>query len=846
MNSLELAENPPLVLVVDDDRFMRLQLREAMEQGGYIVTEAENGEQALDLYTKINPDVVLLDALMPVMDGFDCCKQMRCLPSKHPTPILMITALEDPESVDLAFEVGATDYVTKPIHWAVLRQRVRHLLQVSQAIVQLQVQKEKSHLKAEQLKLALESAGMGTWDWNLLTNEVIYSEQLKPILGLASGSNHRTYQALLSCIHPEDRSLAIQSVAQAIERDSASAPAGLRNFSAEFRVIWADGSIHWVANRGQVYYENAKPMRLLGIAMDITACKTTDQERLVLLAQEQAARSQAESSRNQITNIIESITDGFFALDKQWQFTYINHQAELILQKTRSQLLGKNFWQEYPETVYLAFYEQYHQAVSQQVSVEFVEFYLPLNIWVSVHAYPAKDGLSVYFQDITERKQNEVKLLESQKRLQLLTEVTLKIRQSLQIDEILQTTATEVLNLLQADRVLIFRLSNNGYGQIVVEATTPDCASVLQQSITDECFGEEYLKKYSQGRIYIINDIEKAQIEPCLVEFLRSFGVKAKLVVPILLKQKLWGLTIIHQCSKPRNWTNFEIEVLQQLADQIGIALDQAQLLEDESRQRQELARSNAELQEFAYIASHDLQEPLRKIQAFGDRLQAQYSENLGDRGKDYLARMHNAAARMQALIHDLLSLSQVITKAQPFVSVDLGQVTQEVLLDLELAIEQTGGCVEVGELPTIEADPLQIRQLIQNLISNALKFHRAEVTPVIKVSSQMLEVEQGVTEKLVVTLCQITIEDNGIGFDEKYLDRIFNVFQRLHNRSEYEGTGMGLAICRKVAERHGGTITALSTPGQGATFIVTLPIKQAEGKHYSERSSHGTNNSDG
>lgn len=835
MNSLEIAENPPLVLLVDDDRFMRLQLREAMEQGGYIVTEAENGEQALDLYTKINPDVVLLDASMPVMDGFNCCKQMRCLPRKHPTPILMITALEDPESVDLAFEVGATDYVTKPIHWAVLRQRVRHLLQVSQAIVQLQVQKEKSHLKAEQLKLALESAGMGTWDWNLLTNEVIYSEQLKLIFGLPADSNYRTYQALLNCIHPEDRHAVTQSVAQAIERD--------RNFSTEFRVIWADGSIHWVANRGQVYYENGKPMRLLGIAMDITARKTTDQERLVLLAQ-QAARSQAEISRNQITNIIESITDAFFALDKQWQFTYVNYQAELILQKTRSQLIGKNIWQEYPEAVNLAFYEQYHQAVSQQVSVEFVEFYLPLNIWVSVHAYPAKDGLSVYFQDITERRQNEVKSLESQKRLQLLTEVTLKIRQSLQIDEILKTTAKEVLNLLQADRVLIFRLFNNGYGQIVVEATTPESASIVQKNITDECFGEEYLKKYIQGRIYTINDIEKAQIEPCLLEFMQSFGVKAKLVVPILLKQKLWGLTIIHQCSKPRNWTNFEIEVLQQLADQIGIALDHAQLLEDESRQRQELARSNSELQEFAYIASHDLQEPLRKIQAFGNRLQAQYSEKLGDRGQDYLARMHNAAARMQALIHDLLSLSQVTTKAQPFVSVDLAQVTQEVLLDLELAIEQTGGRVEVDELPTIEADPLQIRQLIQNLISNALKFHSAEVTPVIKVSSQMFKVEQGVMEKLVVTLCQITIEDNGIGFDEKYLDRLFNVFQRLHNHSEYEGTGMGLAICRKVAERHGGTITALSTPGQGATFIVTLPLKQAE-ENYSE-TANGTNNSDG
>jgi PAS domain S-box-containing protein len=824
MKSLELAENHHLVLIVDDDRFMRLQLRKAMEQGGYIVAEAENGEQALALYAKLNPDVVLLDALMPIMNGFNCCQQMRSLPQSDRTPILMITALEDRESVDLAFEVGATDYVTKPIHWAVLRQRVRHLLHASQAMAQLQVQKEQSHLKAEQLKLALDSAGMATWEWNLLTNEVAYSEQLKPIFGLTSSSNYRTYHTLLNCIHPEDRNNVAKLLAKAIEREG--------NSSMEFRVIWADGSIHWVANRGQVYYDNGKPMRMLGIAMDITARKLAEQERLVLLAQEQAARAEAEISRNRVTNIVESITDAFITLDKQWRFTYVNHQAELILQKTRSQLIGKNNWEVYPESVNLAFYEQYHKALSQQVSVQFEEFYPPLNTWFAVHAYPAKDGLSVYFQDITKRKHSEVQLLESQKRLQLLSEVTQKIRQSLQIDEILKTTATEILNLLQADRVVIFRLFDRGYGQIVVEALVPGCASVLQKNITDDCFQENYLNKYSQGRIYTINDIEKAQIEPCLVEFMQSFGVKAKLVVPILIKQELWGLTIVHQCRQPHEWTNFEIEVLQQLANQIGIALAQAQLLEDESRQRQELARSNAELQDFAYIASHDLQEPLRKIQAFGNRLQAQFSATLGDRGQDYLERMHNAAERMQALINDLLSLSQVTTKAQPFAIVNLEQITREVLSDLELAIERTGGRVEVGALPTIEADPLQIRQLIQNLISNALKFHRAGVPPLIKISSQLFDVEQGVVEKLVVTHCQITIEDNGIGFDEKYLDRIFNVFQRLHNRSEYEGTGMGLAICRKVAERHGGTITAISNPGQGATFVVTLPVKRTEEKN--------------
>ncbi len=229
-----------------------------------------------------------------------------------------------------------------------------------------------------------------------------------------------------------------------------------------------------------------------------------------------------------------------------------------------------------------------------------------------------------------------------------------------------------------------------------------------------------------------------------------------------------------------------------------------------------ELERSNAELQRFAYVASHDLQEPLRKIQAFGDRLRGKYADMLDDRGRDYLLRMGSAAARMQALINDLLTLSRVTTKAQPFVPVNLGKVVKEVLSDLEDHIKRTGGHVEVGDMPTIDADPTQMRQLFQNLVDNALKFHPAEEKPVVRIRAQQLN-----------EICQIIVEDNGIGFDEKHLERIFTVFQRLHGRGEYEGTGVGLPICRKIAERHSGTITAMSTPNQGATFVVTLPVKR-------------------
>jgi light-regulated signal transduction histidine kinase (bacteriophytochrome) len=229
-----------------------------------------------------------------------------------------------------------------------------------------------------------------------------------------------------------------------------------------------------------------------------------------------------------------------------------------------------------------------------------------------------------------------------------------------------------------------------------------------------------------------------------------------------------------------------------------------------------ELERSNAELLQFAYVASHDLQEPLRKIQAFGDRLKTRYREALDERGRDYFDRMQNASKRMQSLVNNLLTLSRITTRAQPFVPVNLADVMQEMMLDLELYIERTDGRVEAGNMPTIDADPTQMRQLLQNLINNGLKFHRPEVKPVVKVYGQVLN-----------EICRLIVEDNGIGFDEKYLDRIFAVFQRLHGRGEYDGTGVGLAICQKIAERHGGSITAKSTPGQGAKFIVTLPVRQ-------------------
>lgn len=243
------------------------------------------------------------------------------------------------------------------------------------------------------------------------------------------------------------------------------------------------------------------------------------------------------------------------------------------------------------------------------------------------------------------------------------------------------------------------------------------------------------------------------------------------------------------------------------------------------------LAASNAELEQFAYVASHDLQEPLRKIESFGAILRQDYAHQLDADGQMHLQRMQTAAQRMRHLIRDLLELSRVTASEQAFRPVDLNGVVHQVIADLELQIQQLGAQVTVEHLPTIEADPTQMHQLFQNLLSNALKFHRPDVPPIVVVtaSGQLLAQDRQESDNAFLKgqTCQISVADNGIGFEEQFCDRIFKIFQRLHPRHQYEGTGIGLAICSKIVQHHNGTIMATSRPGEGAKFTVILPFNR-------------------
>ena len=251
----------------------------------------------------------------------------------------------------------------------------------------------------------------------------------------------------------------------------------------------------------------------------------------------------------------------------------------------------------------------------------------------------------------------------------------------------------------------------------------------------------------------------------------------------------------------------------------VGVSMDMTQRKKDAEQLKSyaiELQRNNKELEDFAFIASHDLQEPLRKITTFGDRL-IEKTVDLDEHSRDYIERMGKSARRMKRFIEDLLLYSKVTTKQKPFELVDLEKKVKTVCEEMDHIIHSTHAVVNISNLPTIEGDNNQIHQLIVNLIFNSLKYKSEGKPPIINIFGKKKE----------NNYWEISIQDNGIGFDEKYADRIFKPFQRLHGRSKYEGSGLGLTICKKIVERHNGTISALSKPGVGTTFILTLPEKQ-------------------
>jgi light-regulated signal transduction histidine kinase (bacteriophytochrome) len=243
-----------------------------------------------------------------------------------------------------------------------------------------------------------------------------------------------------------------------------------------------------------------------------------------------------------------------------------------------------------------------------------------------------------------------------------------------------------------------------------------------------------------------------------------------------------------------------------------------------------ELDRSNKELEEFAYIASHDLQEPLRKITSFSERLKEKLPPNLEPDVQLYLNRMLAATDNMRTLIDNLLEFSRTSRSSEPFIKVDLNEVLSDVKADLELKIEESNAHIEYEKLPTLDAIPMQMSQLFTNLLSNAIKFHKPDEPPFISISCRLLSDEEKEEHHLRenTNYYEIIVKDRGIGFSQEFEHKIFQIFQRLHGKAEYPGSGIGLAICKKIADNHSGLLFARGEQGMGAAFFIILPESQS------------------
>jgi PAS domain S-box-containing protein len=544
------------------------------------------------------------------------------------------------------------------------------------------------------------------------------------------------------------------------------------------------------------------------------------------LTKRQQVESKLQDYVAEFEELYHSAPCGYHSLDPLGKFTRINRTELEMLGYEEAEIIGQKSFADLLTVESAQIFRRNFQLIKSRGWMRDLEFQMVHKdgwiVPVSATAIVVKDAAGNYLTsrstviDISDR-------MRLRQQNQLSAEISQKIRQSLQLDEILQTAVEEVQKLLGVDRVLIFRLEADGTGTVVQEQVLPDYPVVMGQNILDPCFDRSYHDSYQQGLIHSVADITQAGFQPCYVEFLQRLAVKASSIVPIHLRDELWGLLIVHHCQAPRQWQPQEVEMMARLATQMGIALAQAELLGQEQSQRQELARSNAELEQFAHIASHDLQEPLRMVISYLQLLERRYQGKLDADADEFINYAVDGAVRMQALIQALLSYARVSSHGQQFELVKCDRVLQDAIANLHVAITESNAVITSDPLPEVWGDATQLTQLFQNLIANALKFRR-EISPQIRISVQQL----GSTAALSTDLrepppnddiaadpsaWQISVADNGIGIEAQYLDRIFVIFQRLHPRVNYPGTGIGLAICKKIVERHGGKIWVESIP---------------------------------
>ena len=427
--------------------------------------------------------------------------------------------------------------------------------------------------------------------------------------------------------------------------------------------------------------------------------------------------------------------------------------------------------------------------------------------------------------DITEKKRVEAQELIHAQQQKVIADIGLMAVTCRNLDTILHVCANTIRDVLGTFNCTIQEVTPDE-NALLIKATAA-ASRDLEGLVVPLDENAHTCYTLRTGQPVIVADMTREE-RFTVSHVYRKYDIKSALSVIIYGEDKPYG-TLSVQSKEIRQFTQDDIYFLQAMANILSACISRAKTDEMLTSYMRRLEQSNRDLSDFATIVSHDLKDPLRKIVTFGEKLRDCAGVALGEQGNDYLARIDKASRHMQALVEGLLSYSRVTTKAQTSTRVDLNEVLQNVISQLEVQLDRTQGQVIADPLPVITAEPLQMNQLFQNLVANALKFHKPDVPPVVRIHSRYLPKHED-SPGSGAGCYEITIEDNGIGFDERYAEQIFRIFERLSPQDKTSGSGVGLAICRKIVERHGGSITAHGTPGEGSRFVFRLPAHAEPG----------------
>ena len=667
--------------------------------------------------------------------------------------------------------------------------------------------KQESADRQRRLELALEAGAMGTWEWRITDNVVVWSPAIERMHGIPVGSFPGTFEAYQADMHADDRA----SVLACVERVLAERC----DHEVTYRIVRPDGEVRWLEAHGRlVTDEEGRPHRLVGVCRDVTVQRMADEARARVLAAE-VASAEAERARARLVEILESITDPFSVLDDDLRVTFMNEASAKLGGFERSAVLGKRPWDVIPESKDTSFTRAYERVLREKVPLVIEDYFAPWDRWFEASVFPLAHGISVYTREVTDRKRADQLRTRLAVHAALRADITVALdRRSSDGADMLRRCCESLVRHLDAAFARIWTVDEAGSTLLLQ-------ASAGMYTHTDGPHGAVPVGRFKIGLIaaerapHLSNDVlnDPRVGDP---EWARREGMVAFAGYPLVVDDRLVGVMAMFAKEPLPDDT---LSALAAIADAIaqGIVRTRA---EQELKQRvEDLARSNAELEQFAYVASHDLQEPLRMVASYNQLLARRYKGKLDPSADEFIGFTVEGVTRMQRLINDLLAYSRVGTRRGELGSVDMETVLADATKNLERAIAEENAVVTHDALPSVRGDEGQLLQLVQNLVGNAIKFH-GDAPPRIHVSARC----DG-------AWWTFSVQDNGIGIESQYFQRIFVIFQRLHPRETYPGTGIGLAICKKIVERHGGKIWVDSRRGEGSTVFFTLPSALPESR---------------